>query len=106
MTNKPDFWLAFKALAQIRNKFVNELMGRFLAFQAYYYGLNDKETVMKSILFGIPNADKIYSDENFGLDSIRKLYYWMKALLDKQGSDSYKLLMDYFALKGTPLTED
>lgn len=69
MTNKPDFWLAFKALAQIRNQMVNELMGRYFAFQAYYYALNDKATVMDSVLLGIEDAEAIYSDVNFGFDS-------------------------------------
>jgi hypothetical protein len=96
MTNKPDFWLAYKALAQIRNTMVHELMGRFFAFQAYYYGFNDKNIVMNSVLVGIPNAEQIYSDENFGFDSFTKLYYWMKALLDGQGSASYNQLMAYF----------
>jgi hypothetical protein len=77
MTNKPEFWLAFKALVQIRDKLATQFQARFFAFNAFYFGFNDKAMVMKNVLSGIASAEDIYSDSVYGLDSISKLYHWV-----------------------------
>lgn len=76
MTNKPDFWLAFKALTQIRDKLVSQLQSRLYAFNAYYYAFSNKATVMSSVLNGIASSEDIYNDPQFGMDTITKLYFW------------------------------
>jgi hypothetical protein len=67
MINKPKFWFAFKALAQVRNQMINELEARF------------------------------YADPNFGLDSARKLFIWVEALLFGPTSSQYQTIVNYFA---------
>jgi hypothetical protein len=57
MTHKPDFWLAFKALSQIKTQMMEELQARFYAFNAYYHTFYDKEATMNNVLRGIPFAE-------------------------------------------------
>lgn len=105
MTHKPDFWLAFKALSQIKTQMVNELVGRFYAFNAYYHSFYDKDLIMKSVLVGIPQADKIYSDEVFGLNSVATLYYWMQAIVDGGETSALSLyIQEYYKSKQIPFT--
>jgi hypothetical protein len=40
---------------------MTELINRFYAFNAYYYGFNDETFVMDSVLYGIPNPESIYT---------------------------------------------
>ncbi len=60
---------------------INELEARYYAFHTYYYAFNDQQLVINSVLGGIPEAETIYADPNFGLDSARKLYVWVQALI-------------------------
>ena len=92
MINKPRFWLAFKALAQIRDKMTTELMSRFYAYNAYYYGFYDQDFVLNSVLSGIPDAESIYTDSVFGLDSSSKIYLWVEALILGTDSSAYSLI--------------
>lgn len=46
---------------------------------------------MNNILRGIDKdiAEKIYSDQKYGMDSIEKLYYWMQMIVYEK-DPSYK----------------
>ena len=73
MINKPSFWLAFKALSQIRTQIMTQLVERLCAFNAYYHIFNDKSLVMNSVLnakaFTPAEAEAIYSDTVYGMDT-------------------------------------
>jgi hypothetical protein len=105
MINKPSFWLAFKALAQIRAQIVNQLFERLCAFNAYYFLFYEKELVMNSVLYGLsaPDAEKVYSDEFYGMDSVPKLYIWVQANLMESGSDPYNQIIRYYKSIGITL---
>lgn len=74
MTHKPTFWLAFKALTSIRTLLGGELMNRYFAYNSYYYGFNDEKFVNENVLKNIPNANKIYSDSLYGLNTVSGIY--------------------------------
>lgn len=57
MTHKPDFWLAFKALSQIKTQMMSELQARFYAFNAYYHTFYDKDATLKNVLRGLSFAE-------------------------------------------------
>ncbi len=60
---------------------ITELAARYYAFHTFYYAFYDKTIVMNSVLAGIQYNDLIYADPNFGLDSSRKMFIWVQALL-------------------------
>ena len=101
MNNKPQFWYAFKGLAQIRNQMISELITRFYAFNAYYYAFNDKTFVTQVILNGISNADTIYTDPVYGMDTSQKLFLWFQAapfITSSQQAGTYSKLQQHFSL--------
>ena len=77
MTHKPIFWLAFKAISQIRTALTNELKPRFYAYHAYFFMFNDEDFVYDNVLHGIKKANLIYSDPLYGLNNISGLYWWV-----------------------------
>jgi hypothetical protein len=61
---------------------------------------------MRSVLANIVGADIIYSDPQFGMDTISKLYFWAQACIDATPSSTiYTNIVNYFTSKGIPLTD-
>ena len=54
--------------------------------------------VETTILQGLPSPDKIYTNANYGLDTISKLYFWVKASTGGATSTEYEILMNQFGL--------
>jgi len=98
MNNKEDFQLVFKAIAQMRTIVQSQLRSRLVALNAFYYMFNDKDLVMSGVLAGLKNAEDIYKDENFGMDSHVKLYYWVKAASGGQEAPEYQSVQAHFGL--------
>ena len=107
MTNKPDFYKAFEALTRVRQQFVDEFFLRGVAYQAYYYIFQNKDTIVNSILFPFDKATAgaIYSDEILGLDSPSKLFFWLQALQGQKGSYMYTFIQNYYLEKGVKMTD-
>lgn len=63
---------------------------------------------MRSVLTGITGAEQIYSDQNYGMDSSLKLFYWVKALLEYEDITKPNPMLDtinnYFDSKGIQIT--
>ena len=106
MTHKPVFWLAFKALTQIRELLGKEMMNRFFAYNSYYFAFNDQKFVNENVLVNVPGADQIYSDSLYGLNSVSGLFQWIQ--LNSEGMKSsvmYNEILSYFKDKGVTLTD-
>ena len=54
-------------------------MDNFLAYQAYNYFFDNPTDVDNYVLinFNASDRDRIYTNEKFGLDSVRKLIVWV-----------------------------
>mmetsp|Transcript_33877 Transcript_33877/g.24933 ORF Transcript_33877/g.24933 Transcript_33877/m.24933 type:complete len:213 (-) Transcript_33877:2075-2713(-) len=105
MNSKPKFWLAFKAVAQIREQMIAELEARYYAYHSFYYAFQDRDLVLRSVLANTDDPEAIYDDANFGMSSSRNLFNWVKALLDGSSSQTYLAIVNYFSSIGIELTE-
>mmetsp|Transcript_39184 Transcript_39184/g.28327 ORF Transcript_39184/g.28327 Transcript_39184/m.28327 type:complete len:126 (+) Transcript_39184:480-857(+) len=106
MENKPDFWLAWKALCQINTiMFNSSIVNRYYAWNAYNYVFYDYDAVQAGVLGGFDSAtsNAIYTDTFYGLDTVNKLFYWVNANQNGADSDDYKNIVTYFAGIGITL---
>ena len=65
---------------------------------AYEGAFFDRTIVDNSVLVGIDNADEIYSDESYGLNSTKTILNWVDAFEERTESDIWKFLMNRFSL--------
>jgi len=75
---------------------INELEARYYAYHSYYYSFYDQDLVLNSVLKSTTDPMTIYTDPNFGMDSSRKLYIWVRAMIEGSSSDSYQAIVNYF----------
>lgn len=63
------------------------------AANAHSYIFKDKDMTMKAVLGGLDKdaAEKLYTDEKYGMDTATKLYYWAKATAGS-ADPTYQLL--------------
>lgn len=83
IANPLDFQLSFKMISLIHDQFKKiDFATRMNAANAYSYLFKDKKMTMKAVLGHMKEADaeKIYSDPVYGMDSPTKLYYWAAAV--------------------------
>ncbi len=107
MSQRPKFYQTFEALLKVRNQFVGEFFLKTVAYEAFHYMFNNKDVVTKSVLGFLPidQANLIYSDQFLGMDQPSKLFYWLQALQQQQGSYMYNLIMAYFNQRNVPLND-
>jgi len=77
MNNKPDFWLAWKALTQVNTiMFNSDIVNRYYAWNVYNYVMFDQSMVFAGVLggFDASTAQTIYTDPFYGLDTVNKVY--------------------------------
>lgn len=63
------------------------------AANAYSYLFKNKDMVMKSVLKGVPNAEKVYTDKTVGMDTVTKLYYWARLIDQDPSAPQYVEMM-------------
>jgi len=50
------------------------------------------------LLKGVTDAEKVYNDTLYGLDSVQKVYYWVLACKERAGGAHYTAIMNHLGL--------
>jgi len=93
MTNKPQYFKAWQAMAQAYEVIINsDYVERLYAYNALSYFFNDYADVQAYVLPTLTPADQntVYTDPNYGMNSVTGLSKWCKAADVTSGTPSSK----------------
>ncbi len=95
MTNKPEFWRAFQALAKMRKQMAQDFYNKFVAYQAYTFMFKNEDVIVRSVLakFSSDDAKKIYEDTEYGMNTVAKLALWVQAYYGEKTSENYQAII-------------
>ena len=101
MVNKPKFFKAWQAMTQAYNVMLDSnYIARLYAYNALEYFFNNEDDVKEFVIPTLTPEDqeKVYTDTNYGMNSLDGLTQWMSTQDETTPSESAKAaeIVKYF----------
>ena len=100
ITHRENYKRIYALLYNIISDMKSNIASTMAAREMYEYYFKDKTLVMRTILYSIPNAESIYSDQYYGMGNNVTLYYWVLPALARKPNTHpmYIFLQSQFGL--------
>ena len=99
LSDRDNFKEIYALLRDSAAKMIDNLVPYVFSMNLYYSAVQDRNLTMNSILVGLKDPSKIFTDNEMGFGSIKSLSKWVKAIEGGTYSEAYADLKNYFVLK-------